>query len=197
MASYVGGTGEYSKVYPCSGNAPIVADGHGSYPGAKGCSTHVADTYPLVEDQGLEPSDLGLRLTSDDVIRASTYNALLAAIISEKARWNQDSGMIQGHEVGVGTLITKAGMRLLRDSLEPTAFVWTTDDPTPEWDSSILLSNPSVDIKAEAFAVQFNELRDRVHNLQATCTCNCNYCTCNCNYCTCNCHYSCTCNCNY
>ena len=54
-----------------------------------------------------------------------------------------------------------------------------------------------VGVGTTIFAVQINELIDKLIAANNVCVCNCNYCTCNCNYCACNCNYACTCNCNY
>lgn len=47
------------------------------------------------------------------------------------------------------------------------------------------------------YAVDINNVIDKIIGANNVCVCNCNYCTCNCNYCSCNCNYACTCNCNY
>ena len=195
---------EYPAHYGCKthSTAAIKHDGHGRYAAIESCATHrhvngcwghVASIPPLERDAPIALTDFSPEMEGQ--ITAAQHNALVAVISHERHRWHQEQDSVESLAVIPGDILTNERMKALRNSLFSEEVQWTRDIP-PDWDLT-KLDDELLEDGDMALAEHIAQLQNRVHDLQATCTCNCNYCTCNCNYCTCNCNYSCTCNCNY
>ena len=194
----------YPAHYGCVGHSGHRHSGHSRYPGSRwcsyhshryGCWGHAIGSRPLTRDAPMAPTNFGPRVKEGDQITASQHNSLITVISRELYRWHRDRTLVENLRVVPGDILTNERVKSLRGPLLSWRLPWT-QDTAPYWYSNTLDDKKLEDGDAVT-SEQINALRDRVHILQARCTCNCNYCTCNCNYCTCNCNYSCTCNCNY